>query len=116
MAGDVTGNQRYLPRIVRHGSICLSLEDGTPVDIVVETHLDGTLHSYEHRVRFMKRVLGMGRDKNWWLDEQGCTHVLSDHTRLITQQALGGKAQFGRSAFWRDGVWALEAYGASSTP
>ena len=34
---------------------------------------------------------------------------------LVTQQPLGGKAQFRRPAFRRDGVWALEAYGAAYT-
>ena len=34
---------------------------------------------------------------------------------LITQQPLGGKAQFGGQRFGEMEVWALEAYGASST-
>ena len=33
---------------------------------------------------------------------------------LITQQPLGGKAQFGGQRFGEMEVWALEAYGASS--
>jgi DNA-directed RNA polymerase beta subunit len=32
---------------------------------------------------------------------------------LITQQPLGGKAQFGGQRFGEMEVWALEAYGAS---
>ncbi|MCH2222637.1 MAG: sodium/proton-translocating pyrophosphatase, partial [Dechloromonas sp.] len=32
---------------------------------------------------------------------------------LVTQQPLGGKAQFGRQRFGEMEVWALEAYGAS---
>jgi DNA-directed RNA polymerase subunit beta len=43
-----------------------------------------------------------------------CTHVLSDLTHLITQQPLGGKAQFGGQRFGEMEVWALEAYGASN--
>ena len=39
--------------------------------------------------------------------------VQSDHTRLITQQPLGGKAQFGGQRFGEMEVWALEAYGAA---
>jgi DNA-directed RNA polymerase subunit beta len=35
--------------------------------------------------------------------------------RLITQQPLGGKAQFGGQRFGEMEVWALEAYGASNT-
>ncbi len=50
-------------------------------------------------------------------------HMVDDkmHTRsigpysLITQQPLGGKAQFGGQRFGEMEVWALEAYGASST-
>ena len=34
---------------------------------------------------------------------------------LITQQPLGGKAQFGGQRFGEMEVWALEAYGASAT-
>ena len=34
-------------------------------------------------------------------------------TRLITQQPLGGKAQFGGQRFGEMEVWALEAYGAA---
>ena len=35
---------------------------------------------------------------------------------LVTQQPLGGKAQFGGQRFGEMEVWALEAYGASYTP
>jgi DNA-directed RNA polymerase subunit beta len=50
-------------------------------------------------------------------------HMVDDkmHSRsigpysLITQQPLGGKAQFGGQRFGEMEVWALEAYGASST-
>ena len=49
-------------------------------------------------------------------------HMIDDkmHARsigpysLITQQPLGGKAQFGGQRFGEMEVWALEAYGASS--
>ena len=33
-------------------------------------------------------------------------------THLVTQQPLGGKAQFGGQRFGEMEVWALEAYGA----
>ena len=38
---------------------------------------------------------------------------LLGHTRLITQQPLGGKAQFGGQRFGEMEVWALEGYGAA---
>ena len=44
-----------------------------------------------------------------------CTRDQLDRTHLITQQPLGGKAQFGGQRFGEMEVWALEAYGASST-
>ena len=34
---------------------------------------------------------------------------------LVTQQPLGGKAQYGGQRFGEMEVWALEAYGASNT-
>src|SRR5256712_48825 len=51
------------------------------------------------------------------------SHLVDDkiHARsigpysLITQQPLGGKAQFGGQRFGEMGVWALEAYGAAYT-
>jgi DNA-directed RNA polymerase subunit beta len=50
------------------------------------------------------------------------SHMVDDkmHARsigpysLITQQPLGGKAQFGGQRFGEMEVWALEAYGASN--
>jgi len=50
-------------------------------------------------------------------------HLVEDkvHTRstgpysLVTQQPLGGKAQFGGQRFGEMEVWALEAYGAAYT-
>ena len=36
-------------------------------------------------------------------------------TALVTQQPLGGKAQFGGQRFGEMEVWALEAYGAAYT-
>ena len=42
-------------------------------------------------------------------------HVLPVLTLLVTQQPLGGKAQFGGQRFGEMEVWALEAYGAAYT-
>ena len=44
-----------------------------------------------------------------------CTHVQLVLTALVTQQPLGGKAQFGGQRFGEMEVWALEAYGAAYT-
>jgi DNA-directed RNA polymerase beta subunit len=41
--------------------------------------------------------------------------VLLAPTVLVTQQPLGGKAQFGGQRFGEMEVWALEAYGAAYT-
>ena len=41
--------------------------------------------------------------------------VRSGRTSLVTQQPLGGKAQFGGQRFGEMEVWALEAYGAAYT-
>jgi DNA-directed RNA polymerase subunit beta len=51
------------------------------------------------------------------------SHLVDDkiHARsigpysLVTQQPLGGKAQFGGQRFGEMEVWALEAYGAAYT-
>ncbi len=58
-----------------------------------------------------------------WIYMMKLLHLVEDkiHARstgpysLITQQPLGGKAQFGGQRFGEMEVWALEAYGASST-
>ena len=42
-------------------------------------------------------------------------HVQPVLTHWLTQQPLGGKAQFGGQRFGEMEVWALEAYGASYT-
>src|SRR5437016_6014345 len=58
-----------------------------------------------------------------WIYMMKLLHLVEDkiHARstgpysLITQQPLGGKAQFGGQRFGEMEVWALEAYGAAST-
>jgi DNA-directed RNA polymerase subunit beta len=58
-----------------------------------------------------------------WLYMMKLSHLVEDkiHARsigpysLITQQPLGGKAQFGGQRFGEMEVWALEAYGAAYT-
>ena len=44
------------------------------------------------------------------------TRVQLDLTPTVTQQPLGGKAQFHGQRFGEMEVWALEAYGASNIP
>ncbi|HOC25597.1 MAG TPA: DNA-directed RNA polymerase subunit beta, partial [bacterium] len=58
-----------------------------------------------------------------WIYMMKLSHLVEDkiHARsigpysLITQQPLGGKAQFGGQRFGEMEVWALEAYGAAYT-
>jgi len=58
-----------------------------------------------------------------WIYMLKLSHLVEDkiHARsigpysLITQQPLGGKAQFGGQRFGEMEVWALEAYGAAYT-
>jgi len=164
----------------RHGnkgviSIVLSeedmpyLEDGTPVDIIMnplgvvsrmnigqilETHLGWAARELGYQAitpalagaseEEIKRELakaGIPEDGKVWLRDGrtgelfhnkvtvGCAymmkliHLVEDkiHMRsigpysLITQQPLGGKAQFGGQRFGEMEVWALEGYGASHT-
>lgn len=44
-----------------------------------------------------------------------CMLVQPGSYSLVTQQPLGGKAQFGGQRFGEMEVWALEAYGAAYT-
>jgi DNA-directed RNA polymerase subunit beta len=58
-----------------------------------------------------------------WIYAMKLSHLVDDkiHARsigpysLVTQQPLGGKAQFGGQRFGEMEVWALEAYGAAYT-
>ena len=87
------------------------------------------------------KIAGMDEDgKTWLIDGRtgekfenkvtvGCVYMLKLHHlvddkiharstgpySLVTQQPLGGKAQFGGQRFGEMEVWALEAYGASYT-
>ena len=72
--------------------------------------IDGrTGESYEHEVvvgeTYILKLIHLGEDK---------MHARSTGPySLITQQPLGGKAQFGGQRFGEMEVWALEAYGAA---
>jgi DNA-directed RNA polymerase subunit beta len=95
----------------------------------------------EHEVKAMLRLAGLPESGQTWLfdgrsgerfDRQvtvgymyilKLNHLVDDkmHARstgsysLVTQQPLGGKAQFGGQRFGEMEVWALEAYGAAYT-
>jgi len=145
------------------------LEDGTPVDIVLnplgvpsrmnlgqilETHLGWAAHmlgmnvatpvfdgAHSEDIAEWLQDAGLPSDGKAWLRD-GRTgdrfsrpvtvgmiymlklaHLVDDkiHARstgpysMITQQPLGGKAQFGGQRFGEMEVWALEAYGAAYT-
>ena len=116
-------------------SLAENLRDGVPVATPV---FDGTS---EKEVREMLSLAGLPENGQTWLYD-GRTgekfdrsvtvgymymlklnHLVDDkmHARstgsysLVTQQPLGGKAQFGGQRFGEMEVWALEAYGAAYT-
>ena len=112
-----------------------NLRDGVPINTPV---FDGAT---ENEVREMLRLAELPESGQTWLFD-GCSgkkfdrpvtvgymyilklnHLVDDkmHARstgsysLVTQQPLGGKAQFGGQRFGEMEVWALEAYGAAYT-
>lgn len=112
-----------------------NLRGGVPITTPV---FDGAT---EKEVQEMLRLAGLPETGQAWLYD-GCTgkkfdrpvtvgymymlklnHLVDDkmHARstgsysLVTQQPLGGKAQFGGQRFGEMEVWALEAYGAAYT-
>ncbi len=134
------GNKGVISRILAEADMPY-LPDGTPIDIVLnplgvpsrmnvgqilETHLGWAARALQITVATpvfdgaseaeIKKLL---KDGN--LPVSGKT-VLYDgmmgepfEQQVITQQPLGGKAQFGGQRFGEMEVWALEAYGASYT-
>ena len=84
---------------------------GLPLDGKVSLHNGKTGQAYDNRVavgyKYMLKLNHMVEDK---------VHQRSiGPYSLITQQPLGGKAQFGGQRFGEMEVWALEGYGASHT-
>src|SRR5438046_8096330 len=81
------------------------------------TSVKTVLYDGRTRRRFNREVT-VGHIYIWKL-----AHLVDDemHARsigpysLVTQQPLGGKAQFGGQRFGEMEVWALEAYGAAHT-
>ncbi len=84
---------------------------GLPEDGKVLLYDGKTGHPYDHKItvgyKYMLKLNHMVEDK---------IHQRSiGPYSLITQQPLGGKAQFGGQRFGEMEVWALEGYGASHT-
>merc|ERR1712000_359292 len=118
------GNKGIVARNVRQEDMPF-LEDGTPVDIVlnplgVPSRMNiGQIYLYDGGTgdRFDQPatvgviyMLKLGH----MVDDKMHARSIGPYS-LITQQPLGGKAQFGGQRFGEMEVWALEAYGASST-
>ena len=85
---------------------------GFPVDGQLQLYDGRTGEPYDHKTTvgysYILKLNHMVEDKI----HQRSTGPYS----LITQQPLGGKAQFGGQRFGEMEVWALEAYGAAHTP
>jgi len=84
---------------------------GLPVDGKSVLHDGRTGEQFDHRVTvgyiYMNKLSHLAEDK---------IHARSiGPYSLVTQQPLGGKAQFGGQRFGEMEVWALEAYGAAHT-
>jgi DNA-directed RNA polymerase subunit beta len=116
-------------------ALCMNLKKGVPMATPV---FDGV---HEEEIRQMLRLAGLPESGQTTLfdgrtgdafDRQvtvgymymlKLNHLVDDkmHARstgpysLVTQQPLGGKAQFGGQRFGEMEVWALEAYGAAYT-
>jgi DNA-directed RNA polymerase subunit beta len=87
------------------------IEAGLPPEGKVELHDGRSGEQFDQKVTvgwiYMMKLLHLVEDK---------IHARSTGPySLITQQPLGGKAQFGGQRFGEMEVWALEAYGAAST-
>jgi len=87
------------------------IEAGLPPEGKVELHDGRTGEQFDQKVTvgwiYMMKLLHLVEDK---------IHARSTGPySLITQQPLGGKAQFGGQRFGEMEVWALEAYGAAHT-
>jgi len=89
------------------------------INKILESLLDGKFVVYDGKTgKPFKRPVTVG-----YMYMMKLIHLAEDkiHARstgpysLVTQQPLGGKAQFGGQRFGEMEVWALEAYGASHT-
>ncbi len=120
-------------------NVCLKIwleQKGENVEKIAEEDMRAVAYKYMQRTNDPMPILGKQvlRDGNTGLPfDQPVTvgvmtimklhHLVEDkvHARstgpysLVTQQPLGGKAQFGGQRFGEMEVWALEAYGAAYT-
>lgn len=112
----------WAAKILNYQAVCPVFESATPEEIKEELRRaglaeDGKITLYDGRtgepfeskvtvgVMYMMKLIHMVDDK---------IHARSTgRYSLITQQPLGGKAQFGGQRFGEMEVWALEAYGAA---
>src|SRR5207237_1424124 len=111
------GNKGVIAKIVPEEDMPF-LEDGRPVDVILNPlgvpsrmNIGQTGDPYEQKVTvgfmYILKLLHLVDDK---------IHARSTGPySLVTQQPLGGKAQFGGQRFGEMEVWALEAYGAAYT-
>jgi DNA-directed RNA polymerase subunit beta len=113
----------WAAQILGYQAICPVFEGATPKDVAEELKKaklpeDGKVLLYDGRTGMpfhQKVVVGL-------IYMMKLVHMVDDkiHARstgrysLITQQPLGGKAQFGGQRFGEMEVWALEAYGAAN--
>ncbi|MGQ9707465.1 MAG: DNA-directed RNA polymerase subunit beta [bacterium] len=112
----------WAAKVLDYQAVCPVFESATPQEIKEELRRaglpeDGKVVLYDGRtgepfkgkvtvgVMYMMKLIHMVDDK---------IHARSTgRYSLITQQPLGGKAQFGGQRFGEMEVWALEAYGAA---
>ena len=113
----------WAAKILGYQAICPVFEGASPKDVAEELKKaqlpeDGKVLLYDGRtgIPFHQKVV-VG-----YIYMMKLVHMVDDkiHARstgrysLITQQPLGGKAQFGGQRFGEMEVWALEAYGAAN--
>lgn len=114
----------WAAKVLGYQAVCPVFQSATPEEIKAELRKaglpeDGKITLYDGRtgkpfdgkatvgIMYMMKLIHMVDDK---------IHARSTgRYSLITQQPLGGKAQFGGQRFGEMEVWALEAYGAAHT-
>jgi DNA-directed RNA polymerase subunit beta len=138
---ELTGNEKWQKDLIEHGytNAPANSKVATPVfDGAKEEELVGLLSSTLPNKDGMRLVGGNGKARLFdgrsgepykeeitvgYMYILKLHHLVDDkiHARstgpysMITQQPLGGKAQFGGQRFGEMEVWALEAYGAAYT-
>ena len=123
------GNKGVISRILPEEDMPF-MPDGTPVDIVLnplgvpsrmnlgqvlEVHLGMAARALGWKVSTPVFDGAKSNEIEDLLEEAGLSRDGKTTYSLVTQQPLGGKAQFGGQRFGEMEVWALEAYGAAYT-